>query len=148
MFTPNLKVTSIVSVTLLLIVGGIWLSVGDHSPVQAADTKDSKVKALLKEKLSLLKEVSTQMTARYQQGQISMGDVFEATQAVRKAELDLCADDKERVVVLEKMLTEAKEYEKVIDQQVKAARLPATDRLKANVRRLDVEIELERVKAH
>jgi len=63
---------------------------------------------------------------------------------VRHAELDLCDTSKERVAVLEKMLAEAKDYEKTIFQQVESGGAQASTALKAKVSRLDVEIALER----
>ena len=79
-------------------------------------------------------------------GRTSLAHVYEANHAVRKAEIDLCKTDKERFAVLEKMLAEAKDYEKAVATEVKAATAPATAGLKAKVSRLDVEIALERAK--
>ena len=63
-----------------------------------------------------------------------------------KAQLDLCDTNAERVAVLERMLAQARDYEKIAAERVKAAATPTTTLLKAKLSRLDVEVALERAK--
>ena len=86
------------------------------------------------------------MTKLHRNEQISLDKVYEANQAVRNAELDMCDTTKERVAVLEKMLAEAKGYEKIIAKAVEVHAISSSDAVKAKVGRLDVEIALERAK--
>jgi hypothetical protein len=144
MFTPKVKVIGIVFASLLFVACGAWLSSGDFAKAQAGEGKDSKLKNLLKEKLSILQEVASQTATAHQNGGRSFAQVHEANQAVRYAELDLCETSKERVEVLEKMLGEAKDYEGSIFEQVKLGTVPTIAALKARVSRLDVEIGLVR----
>ncbi len=130
----------------VLLVGGAIVLWSAFPRTHAADAKDSKVKALLTEKLGVLQEVASRTTKAYQVGSASFAEVLEANQAVRGAELDLCDTDKERIAVLEKKLEEAKEFEKKADQQMKAGTASPSAVLKAKVNRLDVEIALERIK--
>lgn len=146
MFAPKVKVIGIGLASLLLIASGVWFSPGDLPKAQAEQANDSKLKELLQAKLSILQEIASQRTKAHQGGHISFAQVYEANQAVRNAELDLCDTNKERVAVLEKMLADAKDYEGNLAQEVKAATVPTSALLKAKVSRLDVEIALERAK--
>ena len=146
MFTPKVRVTGIVFASLLLIASGVWFSSGDSPKAQAAEAKAAKLMDLFKEKLSILQEEASRMTKLYRNEQISLDKVYEANQAVRNAELDMCDTTKERVAVLEKMLAEAKGYEKDITKAVEGGVISSSDAAKAKVGRLDVEIALERAK--
>ena len=146
MFAPQLKVTAIVVASLLLFASGVWLSSGDSRLARADEAKDSKLKDLLKERLLILQEVASRRTKAHQDGQISLAQVYEANQAVRNAELDLCDTSQERVAVLEQMLAEAKGFEKNITLEMKSGGVSTNGALKAKLSRLDVEIALERAK--
>jgi len=147
MFTPMVKVTVIVFVSLLLIASGLWFSSGDSPKPQAAEANDSKLKDLLKEKLVILREVASAQIDAQKVGQVSFAEVYEANQAVRNAELDLCDTATERGVVLEKMLASAKDHENNIALLAEASEVPTIAAIKAKVSRLDVEIALARVRA-
>ena len=132
---------------LVLLVGGVIAARSGTSPrAAAADAKDTKVKALLKERHATLQAIASQTTEQYKAGAASVLQLAEANRAARNAELDLCDTDQERVAVLEKMLAEAKEYEKRAEQQHQAGSIPFTAALKARADRLEVEIALERAK--
>jgi hypothetical protein len=133
---------------LLLISGGGMLFWPTLPRTQAAGVNNSKLKALLKERLVALQGIASEATKGNRSGNASLAKVHEANQAVQKAELDLCDTDKERITVLENMVTDAKDYESQISQLVKGGVLPSNNSLtlKAKVDRLEVEIALERVK--
>ena len=63
-----------------------------------------------------------------------------------KAELDLCATDKERIAVQEKIVGECKKIEEFLRRGQQAARVSADIVADATVNRLEAEIELERLK--
>jgi len=125
----------------------IATSPGTLPRAAAADAKDTKVKALLKERHATLQAIASQTTQAYQAGKASFVQVAEANRAAHNAELALCDTAKERVAVLGRMLAEAKVYEKSAEQEYKAGTTTATDALKAKADRLEVEIALERARA-
>jgi hypothetical protein len=147
MVAPKVKLIGTVIASLLFVASCVWLLSGDFAKAQVKEVKESKLKSLLKEKLSILQEVASQKTVAHQNGQLSLAQVHEANQAVRYAELDLCDTTQERVAVLEKMAAEAKEFENNILEQVSSGAAPTSTALKAKVGRLDVEIALERTKS-
>ncbi len=90
MFTRKVNVTSITFASLLIIASGVWFS-SSHTPgVLAAEAKDTKVKALLKEKLSIVQEVASRKRMMFRAEQVSSDEVYEANQALHNAELELC----------------------------------------------------------
>jgi hypothetical protein len=116
-------------------------------PAAQAETKDSKLKKLLKERLATLRELAKQTTADYQTGKVSFDRVHQAMRAVLNAELELCESDKERITALESIVAHAKEYEKFAAQRYRNGAAPASDVLMARAGRLEAEIALERVKS-
>jgi hypothetical protein len=133
------------SVSVLLAGGaaGFWSA----SPRPRAEgLEESKLNALLKERLATLQQAAAQTDKQYETGKASVAEVMEAQRAVRDAELELCNTDKERLAVLEKMLEEARGFEKVVAQRVDAGKAPASSVFKAKADRLQIEIALERVK--
>jgi hypothetical protein len=111
------------------------------------DTKASKLKELLKERLAALQEVASQTKAAARRDpSVSLAQVNQADRAVYQAELELCDTDKERAAVLEKMLSAAREWEKVVEEMVKAGLAAPRETLKAKAARLEVEIAWERAK--
>lgn len=146
MFPAMRTVLGLTLASLVLLAGDAWLSAVDSSKARADEAQAPKLKDLLTEKLGLLKEIASQKATAYQAGLVPFADVDAANQAVLKTELELCATGKERVAVLEKMLADAKEWEKRVAQQVKSGTAPTSEAVKAKVSRLDVEIALERAK--
>lgn len=111
---------------------------------QAEEQQHKHVTRLLNEKLAALEDILAIVTTMYDSGKGSFDDVYQATRALRNAELEQCSSPGKRVPVLEKMLSEARDLEKFVSEDLR--RLEA-DRLKAKVNRLEVEIELERAKS-
>lgn len=133
---------------LVLFVGGAICSWSLLLCAHAGDSKDAKLKGLLKERLAALQDVVSELMKAYENGapSISLAQVLEAKQAVLDAELDQCDTDKERIAVLEKTLALAKEYERITKAQVSAGGTHVGVAIKARAKRLEVEIALERVK--
>jgi hypothetical protein len=146
MLTDKARIVGLLGLVVLLLGGAIGVWSTAPFAVAAADSKDSKVKSLLKERHAIVKDIVTETTKEYRAGQASFANVHEANQAMHRAELDLCDTAGERVMVLEKMLAEAKAYEKHVDASVKTGGLASSAALKAKVDRLDVEIALVRAK--
>ena len=140
MYTPRVR---LVSSAVTFVVAIICLTT-DGSRAHAA-AGDSRLKELLKERLTVLQEIADQATRAYQAGQTSFAQLMEARQAAGNAELDLCETDKERIAVLSRLLTEAKEHERIVSEQVKAGAVPSSIGLKAKASRLQIEIAVERI---
>lgn len=146
MLTTRFRFTALLGLLVLLIIAGTVGRWTAPSRAHAAGENDSKLKALLKEKLAVAQEVLAIVTEARRNGDTSIEAVVEVNQVVAKAELDLCDTNAERVAVLERMLTQAKDYEKRVAELVKAEAGPKTTLLKARLIRLDAEVALERAK--
>jgi hypothetical protein len=116
-------------------------------PAGPSDAKGSRLKQLLKERLTTLRKLVDQTTRDYQAGRVSFDRVHQAMAAMLRAELELCDSDKERIAVLEKIVDQAKAHEKNAVQRYKAGNAPASDVLMATADRLEAEIALERAKS-
>ena len=142
--TRNLVIVALVAA---LAIVTCWKQLpGQGDPVKPAGAADSKLKVLLKEKLAIAQEAATLTTTAYQSGGTSFESVVEANQVVGKAQLDLCDTSAKRVAVLDRMLVQAKDFEKRVAELVKGEAGPKTNLLKAKLIRLDVEVALERAK--
>jgi hypothetical protein len=125
---------------------GYWFVQTGASAAPAKGGKDARLNALLQERLTALREAANFTTKAYETGVETLANVMAANQAVHSAELDLCGTDKERIALLEKMISEAKNYETLAAQQVGRGIDFASSVPKAKVNRLEVEIALERLK--
>ena len=131
----------------LVFAGGVATWCGTSPRAAAAEGSETKVKALLKERHATL-EMAARVTGEdFKNAKASFRQVGEANRAALNAELDLCETDKERAAVREKMLAEARDYERTVEEVRNAARASYADVLKAKADRLEVEIALERAKA-
>src|SRR4051812_35424476 len=111
----------IVALIAVLAVATCWKqSPAQGKPSKPAVAADSKLKVLLKEKLAIAQEATTLATTAYQSGGTSFSEVVEANQAVSKVQLDLRDTNAERVAVLERMLAQARDFEKIAAERVKA----------------------------
>ena len=146
MLTTRFRFTALLGLLLLLVIAGTLGKWTAPSRAHAAGENDSKLKALLKEKLAVAQEALAIVTKAHQNGDTSIEGVVEANQVVGKAQLDLCETNAERVAVLERMLAQTKNFEKSVAELVKVAAAPKTTLLKARLSRLDVEVALERAK--
>jgi outer membrane protein TolC len=146
MYSGKARIVALFVLALLLVGGSIGGWSAGSPRVVAADAKDSKVKELLKERLATLRKLVHAVTADYVKGQVSFDRVQQATRALLDAELEQCESDKERIKVLEKIVTLAKESEKSAEQRYKTGNAAQSDVLMATAARLEAEIALERAK--
>src|SRR5579859_3520735 len=110
--------------------------------VEAQVSQGSKVRDLQEQRLETLRNLVKITTEHYKAGLASSDELWTATRARNEAELDLCASNKERIAILERIVGEAKELE---EQNVKLAGnklLPETSVLRAKADRLQQEILL------
>ena len=143
MITSKVMVTCVTFASLLFIASTVGFSLRHTPPALAVEAKDSRVKTLLREKLSIAQKVAAQKTELYRAEAGSRVEVYEANQAVLNAELELCETTPERIAMLTKMLAEAVAYEKMITGHPS---IPSTTVLMFKISRLDIEIALERAK--
>src|SRR5207253_2360005 len=118
-----------------------------NRPAGPADQKDSRLSQLLKERLAALRALAEMATNDYRTGKVSFDRVQQAVGAVLRAELELSESDKERVTILEKMVTQAKGYEDSALERYRAGAVSQSEVLMARAARLEAEIALERMKA-
>lgn len=104
MLTTRFRFTALLGLLVLLLIAGTVGRWTAPSRAHAAGENDSKLKALLKEKLAVAQEVLAIVTEARRNGDTSIEAVVEANQVVGKAQLDLCDTNAERVAVLERML--------------------------------------------
>jgi hypothetical protein len=117
------------------------------APGVSSDKEADKLKQLRQERLATLRELVEQTQREYQAGKASFDQLHQATQALLHAELELCSSDKERIVVLEKILAQAKQHEETAVQRYKSGNVTASDALRAKAARLEAEVALERTKS-
>lgn len=127
MFNSKFTVKAII-LGLALLAAGAWHAASATSSAAAQEAKDSPLKALLKERLAVLKEIESLIAKEYQSGVLPYGILLKARRDLLNAELDLCESNAEKIAVLEKTVALAMEQEKVAEQLVKAREAPATDR--------------------
>jgi hypothetical protein len=122
---------------------------GDPEARQPGDRlpKDSRLQALLKDRLAAVQELANGVKELQKRGLASQGAVRQAELRVFKAELELCETDKERVAVHEKIVGVFRDIENQIARLRKQATASETEVLEAKVNRLEAEIALERARA-
>ncbi len=117
-------------------------------PKEAPKAKDTKQKELLKERLTVVREIAKLAKDRLQiDPAASFNEVRVATNMVLQAELELCDSEKDRIAVLEKFAVAAKEWEEVVIRLNKAGQAWAIEPLKAKADRLQAEIALDKAKS-
>ena len=141
------------AVALVLVALGIFAAracllrpVSADEPAPKKAVNDSKLKTLLKARLAVAQEDATLVTRSYESGQAPIAEVLEAIRAVSDAELELCDTKAERIAILERMLKQAKEFEKIAAARVEAAAASRRETFKAKMKRLEIEIALEKIK--
>ena len=107
----------------------------------------TKIKALQKQRLTVLKEATSEIKSAFLAGRTSVDRLQAALRDQYEAELDLCENDKERLRVLEEMLKLAGENEQALEQRYKAGDLPKSDFLAGTATRLEAAISVEKLKA-
>jgi hypothetical protein len=119
----------------------------EAKPEPKKPAPNQKVQALLKERLAILKDMQNRAEKLYQTGQASKGALQQINLRVLKAELDLCATDKERIAVHEKMVAVLKAIEQQVAELARRSAAAAGTVLEARLNRLEAEIALERARA-
>jgi len=146
MFTYRSRSQSLAFVVLALGVVGAIAAMRTTPASHAADSKGTKLKSLLNDRLATVRDVANGTNLMYQQGLVTPAQAYDAKLAVFNAELDLCETSPQRVAILDKMLVEAKNYEETVARTSVPVALDRNAQLVAKVSRLDVEIALERAK--
>jgi outer membrane protein TolC len=123
------------------------LAAGAPAAATANDSKGPKLQGLLKERVAILRDLVKATIADYRTGKISFDRLHQARKTLLHAELELCESDKERIALLEKMVTLAKEQEESASQLYRTGAVPHSDVLMAAADRLDAEIALERARS-
>src|SRR5262249_35800520 len=104
------------------------------------DAKDDKLKQLLKERLEVVRDLATKALEAYKNvPRTSYDHLRQAARMLLEAELDMCASDKERVAVLEKLVVQARKHEDEAKARFKAGLDVADVPLMAKADRLQVE---------
>lgn len=143
MSTPRVRLGFLLGLILLAsLVGGSAVATRRS---HANDEKQSRLHELLCQKLAILERVAANMEELHKLREVGPKELYEAHLAVHRAQLDLCGSDPERIEVLEKLLTEAKRREKTVMDLPRGGSPLGVPQ--AHIDRLDVEIEIERLKA-
>jgi hypothetical protein len=109
--------------------------------------KESKIKSLQKQRLTVLMEATAEIKSTYLAGRTSVDRLQAALRDQYEAELDLCETDKDRLKVLEEILKLAGESEQSLDKRYKAGDLPKSELLAAKAATLQAAISVEKLKA-
>jgi outer membrane protein TolC len=118
-----------------------------RSPEGGKQAGEAKVRALLKERLAILKTIAQETDKFAETGRITPEEIVQAKLAVLKAELDLCQSDRERVAVYGRIVAHYQDLENVLQTRVAAGQVPRFAALRARADRLEAEANLERTKA-
>src|SRR5690242_20487426 len=116
----RLRYKSIVTAGIALALGSfafhLYAARSRGEPAPAAQTQ--QVQALRDQRLATLRRIVDLIDGRYHSGSASMAELLAAKRDVGEAELEACADQKERVRLLEKMVDDTSVLE---DQAVQLA---------------------------
>jgi len=111
--------------------------------------EESRVRQLQNERLAVLKQIAADKQAQVNasQGHVTAEELMQANSAALKAELELCESENATILVLEKLVANAREFEKSEETLFKIGRCASYEFYAAKANRLEAEIELERAKA-
>jgi hypothetical protein len=130
---------------LAVLLASYWFL---HSvPVEAQVSQNSKVHDLQEQRLATLRDLVTLMRNNYKNGDVSYDDLLNTTRARDEAELALSTSNKERIAILEKIVTAAKEEEEQAAQLAANNLLARRLLLQAKANLLQQEIYLEQARA-
>lgn len=115
-------------------------------PAEGRSRDNDKVRALLKQRLDLLRRNAERLRQLNKANTVSEEEVRKADLRVYKAELDLCETTRARIAVLEKIVAVYQEMEERMQQQVKQGVVSPAVVDDATLNRLEAEIALEREK--
>ena len=109
--------------------------------------KESKIKSLQRQRLTVLTEAASEIKSTYLAGRTSVDRLQAALRDQYEAELDLCETDKDRLKVLGVILKLAGESEQSLEKRYKAGDLPKSELLAATAATLQAAISVEKMKA-
>jgi hypothetical protein len=139
------SLTAVAAIAWIFSWSGHAPTVGQE-PAKAQE-QGAKIKQLQKDWLAAVRDMAKQDAVRAKNGQASPEEILASTRMLAEAELDICESDKERVVVLEKILVSARDTEKLAERLAKSGQRRESAVLKAKAERVRFEIALERAKA-
>ncbi len=135
---------------LFVVVGlgamtGLFVSSGLAEPAAVVRGADGeKLNALQLERRDVLQLAVKQAEESYRSGVMPYTSIPRTTINLLHAELDLAPDRAGRIAVRERMVTQFKEIERAVAEQVKAVAADSTVLLEAKAARLQAEIDLLR----
>jgi hypothetical protein len=136
---------------LIFVVCGIsviTVAFASDSLQSSQNEAHQKIVSLLKEKRDILQKKMDLLKKQFQSGTVTFDSVILATNQLLDAEFDLAATKEERIVICEKKLKNAQEYERIIKDKHKSGfQVLATAVLDARAACLDAEIQLIREKS-
>lgn len=103
---------------------------------------DPEVEAVLRERLTLLREAVKLTRDQFQIGVVTFSVVLDAETKLGNAELELASTTAERIRVRENLLKTAEELEKVITAYVEGGRMSQTELLTAKAAKLRAKADL------
>ncbi len=141
---PTFKfVQSVICAVAILCVASCFTM---RFPVFGQDTNSTRTRltSLLEERRDVLKTRVEALEALFKIARSPREAVTSARNDLLDAEYELATNRAQRIDVLQQKLANAKEYESLMEQQNRDARVTQADVLMATARRLGVEIELLR----
>jgi hypothetical protein len=117
------------------------------APKDKADASARKIKELQKERIAALKEVAEQSLKLAQASRLDTREAVDARMALLKAELEVAEKESDRVALYKGALDSLKACEEMAKSRYESGRATSLDLHKARAAYLEVEIELERLKA-
>ena len=112
-----------------------------------ANVPDGRVKELQKERITELRAASEVSMKLAQNGRLEVSEALTDRIALLKAELELAGKPAERIELCRKAVDALKEYEALAQSLREAGRGTMLAVHRAKAKRLEVEIQLERLKA-
>ena len=109
----------------------------------AAEQSDARLKALQKERQTLLRRIVDQLTKLRDQGSASEMEILDANRAVVAAEYDSAESKEDRIAALQKSIDLEKKIRDVVS---KIPEVSNTEKIRLQLRGIDAEIALEKVK--
>jgi hypothetical protein len=151
------QLTKAATWTLLagLVVGVVFAGDPEKTPGPAAqgekpaqaDGHDARLRALVAEKLKVMRDGAEISLRQFRSARVELQEVIDWQIDLRRAELDACTTDQERIAVWKRALEEAKDLEQMVQAKRQFAQATPTALMRATAYRLDAEIALERLNA-
>ena len=111
-----------------------------------AEESAKKVKELQKERITVLKELTQQLTDLYKHGRAPVDELLDARTRLCQAEREAAETDAQRVALDQAFVDALKGFETQAEAMRQAGRGTTAAVLKVKAKRLEVEIQMERAK--